>query len=115
MKNITAKLRDINPTDQVFEHEGRYVKVRIVRLVPPPGSPSFGVAFLEVSGSETNSKGRALSHGEGYRIAAAERRTIQYDETVDVATIINAIREETVHKTLNASGIEDQLNQLLFN
>lgn len=115
MQNITDTLQDINPTDQVFEHEGKFVKVRILRVTPPPGSPSFGVAFLQVSGAETGADGKALPHGIGHRIAAAERRTVQYDEKVDFPALLQAIREETVTKTLNASAVEAELDQLLLN
>lgn len=113
MQDITSTLEDINPTDRVFEHEGKFVKVRVLAVEPPPGSPSFGVAFLQVSGAETNAEGRAIKHGEGWRIAAAERKTVQYDEAVDLDHLFNSIREETVLKTLNASAVQAKLEQLL--
>jgi len=113
MKNITEKLKNINPTDNVFEHDGKFVKVRVLKAPPPPGAPSFGVAFLEISGSETDERGRALPHGDGWRIAAAERRTVQYDEKVDFPALLQSLREDAVVKTLNASAVEAGIDQHL--
>jgi hypothetical protein len=113
VKDITEGLVDINPTDRVFEHGGKFVKVRMVKQDPPPGSPSFGVAFIKVSGSETNEEGRAIEHGEGWRIAPAEIRTVLYDQPLQLAELLANMREEVVLQTLQASDLQNQIDQLL--
>lgn len=113
MKDITETLSDINPTDRVYEHDDKFVKVRVLKVAPPPGSPSFGAAFLSVSGAETGPDGKAIPHGDGWRILAAERATVLYDEAVDFDDLFKTIREEAVLKTLNASAVQAKLDQLL--
>lgn len=113
MKEITKDLQDINETDRVFEHDGKFVKVRMAKQTPPPGSPNFGVAFIRVSGSETNSEGRAIPHGEGWRIAPAEIRTVLYDQPVQLGELLDKIREEVVLQTLAASDLQNQMDELL--
>lgn len=113
MKEVTGL--DINPEDRVFKLEGRYVKVRVKALPPPPGAPTFGVAFLIASGSETDKNGRALKQGDGYRIAAPEVHTIQSDGPVDLPSLLQKLRLETAEKTFRAGVLADDLVALLAN
>jgi len=113
MKDITETLKDIASTDRVFKVDDKFIKVRIVRRDPPPGSPSFGAAFLTISGSETGKDGRALPLGDGYRIAEPVSRTIQSGGNVDVAALIQQYREECVTATLLAAEAQQQFDQLL--
>lgn len=113
MIDVTDSLHEINPTDRVFEVDGRFVKVRMTRETPPPRSPNFGVVFIRVQGSETGPDGRALTHGEGWRIAPAEVRTVMYDQPIQLAELLERIRREVVESTLRAGNLQDQVDNLL--
>lgn len=114
MEDITSKLRDINDTDRVFKCKGPvYVKVRVVRQTAPPGSPEFGTAVVTLSGSQTDARGRALSLGDGYRIIPAENRVVMSDETVDVQTWLDGLRQECVEKVLLAARQQSQIDEVL--
>lgn len=114
MQDITSKLRDINETDRVFKCDGPlYVKVRVVRQAAPPDTPEFGTAVVTVSGSQTDAKGRALSLGDGYRITPAENRVVMSDETVDVQSWLDGLRQECVEKVLQAARQQAQIDEIL--
>ena len=112
MQDITDTLADINPTDRVFAHDGRFYKVRLIRKDPPPGAPDFGVVYLQVSGSETGPDGRALPHGAGYRIGQPWQEVIHADAPVDAGALIDQVRQECVERTHAQAVAQDQFDNL---
>ena len=101
---------DINETDQVLRNVStkRLIKVRVKRIDPPAGQP-FGVAVFEVSGSHVDEEGRALAWGEGYRIAPAQRMTVQTDRPVDIGVMLDIKRREVAAATERAVAMEEAL------
>lgn len=112
MKNISSTIKDLKPNTDVFEKNGRFVKVRLTKTTPPPGSPSFGVLFVVLSASETDKKGKAIVQGDGWRLMPGEVQTIQSDASVDVTEIINGLKEEAVDKVIQAAELQDQFDKI---
>lgn len=111
-RDITKKSLKLPATDRLYEVEGRYIKVRVVKREPPPGAPDFGVAYLQVSGSETDADGWALGHGGGHRVSPAEVHTVMYDSSVDFPALVENLRVECIAKTLRASELQDQIDAI---
>jgi hypothetical protein len=101
----TDAAMDINATDKVFVNvaTGRRIKVRTLRVE----SPAFGVLVYELSGAECDAKGKAIAHGEGWRIAPAQRHTVQGDAPVDLEVHLTRLRIAVAAATERAVELEE--------
>lgn len=109
--NITNTLSGLLPTDQVYESGGKFVKVRMRAINPPPGAESegLGALFLEFSGSQANADGSTLWVNGATRISRVTPRVVQSDLPVgDLSTHLESLRLETVEEVLRAIAFEDE-------
>lgn len=99
----------INATDKVYRNSAskRLIKVRVVRQAPPPNAPGFGMLVFVVSGSHCGEDGKALTHGEGHRIAPAHTVTVQSDRPVELTIALERARKKACVATERAVVLEE--------